>query len=287
VTRRFARLAEIRKLDPYADHQRIYRLSSGFEFPWDYRRSLELALFRTYCVPSVSGLLSTTGKFATAAQRRYDDTALLMAELAEHGYDSARGREALRVINRGHARYPIGNDDMRYVLSTFVFEPIDWIARYGWRALSHHEKRAAFHFYREVGARMGIRDVPEDYHDLRQFKSDYERDHFRFAASNAEIGEYTVRLMCSWYPAPLRPVVRAGLMSLLDDRTRAMFGRSRPAPWIGGATRSALRARAILVRFSPPRRTSRLTAEPNNRTYPGYPVGYGPSDLARATPSGT
>jgi hypothetical protein len=41
--------------------------------------------------------------------------------------------ESLRVINRMHGRYVIANDDMRYVLSTFICDPIDWIDRFGWR----------------------------------------------------------------------------------------------------------------------------------------------------------
>jgi hypothetical protein len=58
-------LRTIERLDPVADHEEIYRISAGHEFPWDYQRSLELALFRTYCVPSISRLLAATGEFRT------------------------------------------------------------------------------------------------------------------------------------------------------------------------------------------------------------------------------
>ena len=61
-------LDEIAALDPVADAQAIYRISAGFEFPWDYRRSLELALFTTYCVPSISQLLDATGEFRVRPQ---------------------------------------------------------------------------------------------------------------------------------------------------------------------------------------------------------------------------
>jgi hypothetical protein len=91
MSRRFDRRREIEALDPVRDHQRIYRISMGLEFPWDYKRSLEFALFRTYCVPSISALLAATGEFEHRPQKRYDDTALLIAEMAEHGYDSPRG----------------------------------------------------------------------------------------------------------------------------------------------------------------------------------------------------
>ncbi|HZB51970.1 MAG TPA: oxygenase MpaB family protein [Mycobacteriales bacterium] len=271
-------LREIAALDPVADARRVYRLSAGFEFPWDYRRSLELALFRTYCVPSISALLDRTGVFAERPQQRYDDTALLMGELAEHGCDSTRGRAALRIINRLHGRHPIANDDMLYVLSTFVYEPIDWIDAYGWRRLHEHERVAAYHHYREVGRRMGITGIPDDA-GLRAFKTAYEREHFAFSETNRRIGTYTLELFASWWPAPLRPAARLGVRALLDEPMLAAFG-FRPAPRpVPPAVRAALRARSAVVRVLPPRRRSKLTREPRNRTYPGYPDRWDVTDL--------
>src|SRR5262249_53382224 len=162
-------------------------ISAGYEFPWDYQRALELALFRTYCVPSISALLDKTGEFRDRPQKRYDDTALLMAEIAEHGYDSARGREALGVINRLHRQYEISNDDMRYVLSTFIYDPIAWIERFGWRPLVEQERLAAFYYYSEVGRRMGIRDIVTDFDEYRAFKRDYEEHTFRFSETNRRV----------------------------------------------------------------------------------------------------
>ena len=54
---------EIEQLDPERDHQRIVHLSFGYDFPWDSIRALEIALYRTYCVPSISALLDRTGEF--------------------------------------------------------------------------------------------------------------------------------------------------------------------------------------------------------------------------------
>lgn len=277
---RYRWLRRIEQLDPVRDHQEIYRTSAGLEFPWDYQRALELALFRTYCVPSISALLETTGEFRDRPQKRYDDTKLLMAEIAEHGYDSPRGREALRVVNRLHGHYPITQDDLRYVLSTFVYEPVDWLDRFGWRPLSEHEKLAAFHFYRGVGARMGIRDIPTDYSEFRRLKADYESTHFRYAESNRRVGAYTLALMRSWYPRLLRPAVDLGIRGLLDPAVLAAFGLAPPPRWVAETVQAGLRARAVIVRtLLPPRRNSRLAVDPGNRTYRGYPTGFRPADL--------
>src|SRR3954464_7121613 len=197
-------LDQIRQLDPATDCQRVVFLSTCYEFPFDTTRALELALFRTYCVPSVSGLLDRTGEFARDPQRRYDDTDLIVSELMEWGYDSPRGRAALRRMNQIHGRFSISNDDYLYVLSTFVFEPIRWNARFGWRPMCEPERLGMFHFWREVGRRMGIRDLPEDYTTFERCNVPYERDHFRFAETNRRVGLATRDLFASWFPRPLR-----------------------------------------------------------------------------------
>jgi hypothetical protein len=271
-------------LDPERDHLEIYQISSGQEFPWDYTRALEFALFRTYCVPSISKLLAATGEFRDRPQRRYDDTALLMAEMAAHGYDSVRGREALKVVNRAHGRYAISNDDMLYVLSTFVYDPIDWLERYGWRPLHDNERLGAFHYYRAVGKRMGIKDIPESYDAFLAFKNTYEAEHFVFSDTNAEIGKYTVELFAAWFPGFLRPAVRLGVRGMLDERMLTAFGFD-PAPrWVGVCASAGLKARAVALRFFPPRRESVLGRPKHNRTYPGYPDGRQPSDLGAPPP---
>ena len=109
---RFDILHQIEQLDPERDHVRMYHLSSGYEFSWDTVRALELALYRTYCVPSISALLDRTGEFQHRTQKRYDDTSLIVAEISEWGYDSDRGRAALRRMNQIHGRLQISNDDL-------------------------------------------------------------------------------------------------------------------------------------------------------------------------------
>src|SRR6185312_9226410 len=120
---RYAILNAIERLDPEKDHQRIIFLSTCYEFPFDTTRALEFALFRTFCVPTISALLNRTGEFRSRPQKRYDDTDLIVSELMEHGYDSERGQRALARMNALHGRFNIANEDFLYVLSTFIFEP--------------------------------------------------------------------------------------------------------------------------------------------------------------------
>lgn len=61
--KRYNNLHNIEKLDPIKDHCQIYHLMTGYEFPWDMVRSLEVALMKTFCIPSISKLLDNTQEF--------------------------------------------------------------------------------------------------------------------------------------------------------------------------------------------------------------------------------
>jgi hypothetical protein len=166
---RFLVLGEILGLDAKTDHQRIVFLSSCYDFPFDTTRALEFALFRTFCVPSISALLDRTGEFQHRAQKRYDDTDILVSELIEWGYDSERGKRALLRINQLHGRFTIANEDFLYVLSTFIYEPIRWNRRFGWRLMCEQERLALFYFWRQIGRRMKISQLPDDYDAFERF----------------------------------------------------------------------------------------------------------------------
>ncbi|HEX6442357.1 MAG TPA: oxygenase MpaB family protein [Stellaceae bacterium] len=271
--RRAAILEQIRALDPERDHQRIVFLSTCWDFPFDTTRALEFALFRTFCVPSISALLDRTGEFQTRAQKRYDDTDLIVSELMERGYDSERGHRALHRMNRQHGRFAIANEDFLYVLSTFVYEPIRWNARFGWRPMCEAERLAMFHFWREIGHRMGICDIPADYAEFERYNTEYERQHYRYTEANQRVGGATVELFASWFPRLSRPLVRRAIYALLEDAVIDGFGFPRPSPAMRRLVETALRLRARFVRWLPARRRPRLRTEMRHRSYPrGYAI---------------
>lgn len=270
---RYSTLHEIESLDPVRDHVRIYYLTTGIEFSWDTIRALEVALYRTYCVPSVSALLDKTGEFRLRTQKRYDDTSLIISDICEYGYDSERGREAIRRMNTIHHRYPIANDDYLYVLSTFVYVPIYWMERFGWRRMCSNEKLASFYFWREVGKRMAIKEIPETYEAFEQFHHEYERTYFRYSDSNRVIGTATRELFTTWFPRPLAPLVRHSINAMLDDSMIEAFGFPKPSRFMRAFMSGSLRLRGRLVRLLPSRRKPHFFSYDRNRTYPrGYTI---------------
>jgi hypothetical protein len=266
-------LEQVRQLDPERDHQRIVFLTTRCDFPFDTTRSLEFALFRTFCVPSISALLDRTQEFERRAQRRYDDTDIIISEFLEHGYDSERGRAALRRMNLLHARFEISNEDFLYVLSTFVFEPIRWMDRFGWRRLCEQERLALFHFWREVGRRMNIRQIPTGYEGFEAYNLAYEQAHFRYADTNHRVGTATREMFVSWFPRPLHAVVRRCIHAIMDDRLRECFGFPRPSRFWLWVVPAALRVRARVLRWWPRHNRPVLRTAMKHRSYPaGYRI---------------
>jgi hypothetical protein len=271
---RYSNLEEIRRLDPEKDHLRIAYLDTVFEFPWDTTRSLEFALFRTYAVPKSSRLLQHTEELEYRTQKRYDDTVLILSEILEHGYESERGRAALRRMNQQHGTYPISNDEFLYVLTTFVFEPIRWMERFAWRPMIREEKLANYYYWRELGKRMGIKNIPDTYEALEQYNIDYEDKHFRYDEANRRIGQATLNLMLGWYlPRFLHRIGKPFVFAMMDDRLAEAFGFPKQPLFLRKLVASALALRGRIIRFLPPRREPRLLTQMKNRTYPnGYEI---------------
>ena len=281
---RYDVLRAIERLDPEKDHQRIVHLSFGFDFPWDSIRSLEIALYRTYCVPSISGLLDRTREFHENTQRRYDDTSILVAEMCEWGYESGRGKEALDRMNWAHGHYKIANDDFLYVLSTFIYEPIRWIDAVGWRKTCRNERLGYYYFWLEIGRRMGIRDIPPSYEAFEAWSRAYERATFTFADSNQRIGTATRDLFASWFPRVVTPIVRYSIYAMLDDAMIASFGFPKPLPFTRPLLKAGLKLRGRAVRWLPARRTAHFFTDNPNRTHRnGYEIpALGPPRLIAA-----
>lgn len=263
---------EIARLDPVVDWHRIYAISYHHEFPWDLEQALGLALYRTYAVPSIGGLLDRTGEFDRAVQKRYDDTGLILDTVLQHGMGSAEGRAAIRRMNRMHGSYDIGAGDMRYVLSTFVTVPIRWLDRVGWRPFSETEKVASAHYYRALGRHMGIPDIPGTWQEFADLLDTYEAEHFRFDPGGRRVADATLDLMATFAPNRRLPrrVSRAFALALLDDPLLDAFRYPHPPHWQRSLATAGLRVRGAFLRRRPPRmQPRRFVDSPNFRSYPG------------------
>ncbi|GAB08202.1 hypothetical protein GOARA_004_00420 [Gordonia araii NBRC 100433] len=262
-----------RGLDPHTDFEQIYRNLSLYDFPWDFTQSLSFALFRTYAVPSIGRLLSDSGGFDDT-QKRYDDTALLLERPLVCGIASTEGKSAIRRINQMHRSYDISNDDMRYVLATFVVVPKRWIDDYGWRPLTYDEVVASVNYYRELGRHMNIKDMPATYDEFADFMHAYEDEHFAYDTGGRRVADMTLNLLTTFYPRPLRPAMALFSRALMDRPLLDAFRYTEPPALVRAAARGGMRARAALLRAMPPRlRPKQLEGSNRIKTYgPGEAV---------------
>lgn len=274
-TRRVAR--EIARLDPRTAYQQIVYLSGAYDFPWDLEIALSLALLRTFASPSISGLLDATGEFRDHPQKRYDDTELLLAHVLEGGWESPDGRAATRRINAMHGAYDIPAEDMLYVLSTFVIEPLKWNARYGWRRVTEAEREAAFQYWRHLGPWLMVRDVPATLDELWAFNADYERRNLVYADTNARVAEATLQPTLARLPRLAHGPFRQALAALYEPHVRRAFGWPDPPKAVQRGVDTALRARAVVLRGCVPER--RRPYHVLDRKRPTYPAGHRVEEL--------
>ncbi len=225
-------------------------------------------------MPSIGRLLFETGEFTARTQKRYDDTVLLLEDALVHGLGSDRGRAAVRRVNQMHGMYAISNDDLRYVLCTFVVVPIRWMDELAWRPFTEAEKVASAEYYKALGGLMGIKGIPDTWQDFAAVMDAYEQNHFAYDDGARAVADATLDLMCTFPPNHLLPAaaVKRFSYALMDEPLLDAFGYPRPSAAMRRAARAGLRARGAYLRLSKPRLEPFYGRDlPQVRSYPdGY-----------------
>ncbi|MCB2077855.1 MAG: DUF2236 domain-containing protein [Novosphingobium sp.] len=263
--------AEISSLDPEKDCERIAFLLANQLFPYTIEKALEYALFKTYAVPSISRILAATGEFTERAQKRYDDTVLLLAEVSENGQGHPDAELALDRINEMHGRFRIRNEDFLYTLSTFVFEPIRALQLYGPRPMTPHEQRAWFNAYVQLGEGMKIADLPANPESFRNWRQAYEQREIRFEPTNRVVADATVEVLQDILRVPkfARGLALSALVVVMEPHVARAFGYPAPHPAMAASVNAFMTVRKIVAGLLPDRRTVRLQTKRNLPTYRG------------------
>lgn len=257
-------------LDSAKDWVEIYAIAVGHEFPWDNARATEFALFRTFAVPEIGELLFHTSAFTEQTQKRYDDTTIVIDGAGLFIGGESDDRTAIRRLNQMHGSYDIPNDQMLYVLTTFVVPSRRWIDRYGYRPMNTAEVASSVHYWKRMAELMGIRDVPEDYAGFEEYFDSYEQDRFAFSPGGRAVADSTLDLFVSWYPLPLRPLMRAIAIALMDQHLRETLRYDAPTALLSRAVEMSLGLRKHFIRLLPARRNlRRAITDRRIRSYPG------------------
>ncbi|KAG4428732.1 hypothetical protein IFR05_015782 [Cadophora sp. M221] len=236
------------------------------EFPKIYYTSVQFALFKTYGIPTISGLLYSTKEFSTPenASKRYADTGVLIQEFAGHHPRSERVIKALARMNYIHSRYQkagkISNEDLLYTLSVFVTEPISWVEKYEWRSMNDMEVCAVAAFWKSIGDAMEIQyhgylprsewnDGLEFYVDIKTWAEDYETKYMVPAKSNKITADELIPLLLFYVPKRLRAAGCHMVGVLMGDRLRAAMMYPTPPPAYLQVANTIFRLRRLVLRY--------------------------------------
>lgn len=177
-------------------------------------------------------------------------------------------------MNAMHGRFKIANEDYLYVLSTFIFEPIRWMERWGWRPFTSLEKEAILINYQELAKRMGIVQVPDSLQTFEAFNLDYENSRFSFHTANRKIGDKTLDLLVGFYlPGRLIALGRPFAYCLMDAPLRSAMGLTDPPKTMSLIIENCMRLKAVWQGALPERKKPFLGTKRKRRTYPnGYRI---------------
>ncbi|KAI0473359.1 hypothetical protein GGR56DRAFT_675860 [Xylariaceae sp. FL0804] len=234
--------------------QRIIRCIAAYEMPAFHLLALQFGLFKTYGVESISKLLLGTGNLTAKDSRslkRYEDTAALIGEFMINPPTSERALRGIARMNFLHQKYvdagQISNEDLLYVLSVFVTEPIRFARLYEWRELNEMEVCAYGVFWKALGDAMGIRyggsgllaragawrDGTEFAADITAWAKEYEVRKMRPSRISHRPARALIPMITYWAPRWAKPLAEEVVCVLMGDRVREAF--MLPEPGIGAA----------------------------------------------------
>lgn len=252
IHRRYGQfIANPTSLDYKSAHE-IMKLGLLYEFPFMWGFGTQWALVKSYGIANGTKLLVQTRQLTDqkTVGKRAEDTGVFLGEILVMGVDSDRGMRALAKMNWLHRRYgsKITNGDLIHTLALFILESQRWIDAYEWRKLTDLEKVAAFVYWREIGNRMGIKDIPETLDALKTWTVAYEKDHMFYTDDNKACVEATVNLFLRNTPGFLHGAVKIATAAFLEPYTRASLGVEDPPHWVEQLVHLAFKSRAFLIK---------------------------------------
>ena len=276
--------AHLRELAQQGRWEELYQRTMLWEFPDDALLGFQLAFYRPFAVPRMAEILTATGQFSTATEKRSYDTGLIMYEIIYAGLDDPIARQMVALINRMHRRWGIEQEDFTYILNAFIVVPMRHIERVGWRLPLDVEREASWRFYQRLGQLMGIQTVPTSYRDAEVMLDEYEQRMVAPSPAGTELGAAVLRVLRQRLPLLLRPIAGRVNGAVIGDAAVANAIGLPPAGVAGPLMTGVGRAKAVLTRRRPTPTESWFTpGQPAGRI---YAHGYHRDQLGTVTESG-
>ena len=178
----------------------------------------------------------------------------------DHGLDSELGKASYEHLNKIHGLHAAKtrNADFIFVLCCLVVDGIQFSNDYGWKKMEPKEREAFWEFFRRVGERMELKDIPNTLEECHAFVDEYTKDdrYTRASKAGAALTRAINDLVCEWYylaPPFLCRMTVSVLLYQMGRTFHAKLGLKKPSAFSFVLINSALWARKQLLRIVPPR----------------------------------
>ncbi|KAH8690686.1 hypothetical protein BGW36DRAFT_350167 [Talaromyces proteolyticus] len=257
--------------------QKIYDSLMHAEFPFWFWKGIELALFRTYGIPTISSQLAKTSRLVApdALPRRYVETEVLFLEFALRQWGTVPWLQAMARTRAIHAAYrksgSVKEEDMLYTLASLATQPVLLVEKLEWRSLNEVELTAVGTLYRAIGDALSIdytlhlqpfikkegtgQNGLDFYSALRDWQVSYETREMVYTPQNKLLCDAAVGLLLWGVPGKsLKRFITTALTTIMDDLLREAMGFPPTPYWIASITKCILATRKMFLRhLCPPR----------------------------------
>ncbi len=230
---------ELHRLDPEREAARICELSYTTRYPqqrFPYHLYYTLFFVRATAPPASAVAMDREGQgliYRRGNERANNTTADIFGWM-HHGPDSEIGAASLARVKRIHdslaPRWGMPNHVLLYTLCCDTLAPDRFMALIGGPRFDKHERAAQVAFWRAVGKRLGIEDVPETWEEMERHALAYEKsEHFVFSPYGRSAAKRFIDEFCErWFPVRLRWLGRTLVLALTEQRTLEVHGFKAP-----------------------------------------------------------
>ena len=225
--------AEIERLDPQTDYERIWKLSTCYyvgDFQMNYLYSTG---FPHFILPPWGGetiARKGTGKLIVAQDKREQDTAEAFWKWFEHGPSSLQTKESVEKVNRIHMaiekKMPgnfAHNEDFVYTMCWIGADLHRLRERIGLQGYTENQKIAVHKYWLELSKLMRsangeITDFPDDFDGMLQYMKTYENTEWEFSPEGRMTVEAIIEQFGNrWFPRGFRWIARRMLYAMWDE----------------------------------------------------------------------
>lgn len=241
--------AEIARLDPETDYERIVHLIANYKLN-DFVMNLNYATgFMANTVPpGGSEAIYGTGKAEQKPQTRYLDTVKFFWEWFFKGPSSPEVQASLKRLNRLHAhlydKFPNSfrdNDEWLFTMANLACGADRMRDLVGAPRQPEYVQTAWHHFWRDIAAQMtgpdgNVHSFPETYEGLIALAEDYEARQYEYTPTGRQVAELMIMQFNERFlPKPLHRIGRTLVLSFTSPAVRKRHDMEDPNPvgqWI-------------------------------------------------------